>query len=104
MRYSLGMKKYDVNRDKFIDLMAKHYLDAGVNIVGLWHKAQMGEDIRPIARKFIADRLEQCLTAWECAAGVWRLDKGGMPERDPGKWDWDELVKFIMVTLEEDVV
>ena len=63
--------------------------------VGIW---------RVLAREFIADRLGQCLAAWECAAGVWRLDKGGMPERDPGKWNWDELVKFIMVTLEEDVV
>ena len=104
MRYSLGMEKYDVNRDKFLDLMAKHHMDAGVNIVRIWKKTQDGEDIRPLAREFIADRLEQCVAAWECAAGVWRLDKGGMPERDPGKWNWDELVKFIMVTLEEDVV
>lgn len=32
------------------------------------------------------------------------LDGPRMARRDPGKWDWDELVKFIMVTLEEDVV
>lgn len=98
------MEKYDVNRDKFLDLMAKHHLDEGVNVVGLWEKAQQGEDIRPLAREFIADRLGQCVAAWECAAGVWMLDGPRMPERDPGKWDWDELVKFIMVTLEEDVV
>ncbi|HCQ72649.1 MAG TPA: hypothetical protein DIT75_04525 [Rikenellaceae bacterium] len=98
------MEKYDVNRDKFIDLMAKHHEDAGVNNVWLWQKAQEGEDIMPLARKFIAGRLEQCVAAWECAAGVWRLDKGGMPERDPGKWDWEKLVEFLMVTLEEDVV
>jgi hypothetical protein len=104
IRYSLVMERDSVNRDKFSDLMAKHHMDAGVNIVRIWNKTQEGEDIRPLAREFIADRLEQCVAAWECAAGVWRLDKGGMPERDPGKWNWDELVKFIMVTLEEDVV
>ena len=98
------MEKYDVNRDKFLDMMAKHHLVEGVNVVGLWEKAQQGEDIKPLAREFIADRLEQCVAAGECTAGVWRLDKCGMPERDPGKWNWDELVKFIMVTLEEDVV
>lgn len=26
------MENYDVNRDKFLDLMAKHHLDAGVNV------------------------------------------------------------------------
>ena len=67
------MEKYDVNRNKFLDLMAKHHLDEGVNVVGLWEKAQQGEDIRPLAREFIADRLGQCVAAWECAAGVWRL-------------------------------
>lgn len=98
------MEKYDVNRDKFLDLMAKHHLDEGVNVMRLWIKAQRGEDIRPLAREFIADRLGQCVAAWECAAGVWRLDGPRIARRDPGKWDWDELVKFIMVTLEEDVV
>ncbi len=98
------MERDSVNRDKFLDLMAKHHRDEGVNVLRLWSKTYEGEDIRRLAREFIADRLEQCVAAWECAAGVWRLNKGGMPERDPGKWDWDELVKFIMVTLEEDVV
>lgn len=41
------MEKYDVNRDKFLDMMAKHHLDEGVNVVGLWEKAQQGEDIKP---------------------------------------------------------
>lgn len=50
------MEKYDANRDKFLDLMAKHHLGEGVNVVGLWEKAQQGEDIRPLAREFIADR------------------------------------------------
>ena len=98
------MERDSVNRDKFSDLMAKHHMDAGVNIVRIWNKTQKGEDIRPLAREFIADRLEQCVAAWECAAGVWRLDGPRIARRDPGKRDWDELVKFIMVTLEEDVV
>ena len=98
------MKKYDVNRDKFIDLMAKHYLDAGVNIVGLWHKAQMGEDIRPLARKFIADRLEQCLAAWECAEGVWMLDGPKWARLDPDKWDWEKILKDFEKILGEDVI
>lgn len=42
------MENYDVNRDKFLDLMAKHHLDAGVNVVRLWNKAQEGDDIRPL--------------------------------------------------------
>lgn len=62
------MENHDVNRDKFLDLMAKHHLDAGVNVVRLWNKAQEGDDIRTLAREFIADRLGQCLAAWECAA------------------------------------
>ena len=98
------MEKYDVNRDKFLDLMYTHRLDAGTDVAKIWAWAQEGHDIRPLARVFIVDRLCQCLAAWEYAAGVWRLDKGGMPERDPGKWDWDEFVKFIMQVLEEDVV
>lgn len=64
------MENYDVNRDKFLDLMAKHHLDAGVNVVRLWNKAQEGDDIRPLAREFIADMLGQCLEAWKCAAGA----------------------------------
>ena len=98
------MEKYDVNRDKFIDLMAKHYLDAGVNIVGLWHKAQKGEDIRPLAREFIADRLEQCLTAWECAEEAWMLVDPRMARLDPDKWDRRKILKDFEKILEEDVI
>lgn len=98
------MEKYDVNRDKFIDLMAKHHMDAGVNVVRLWNKAQEGEDIKPLAREFIADRLEQCLAAWECAAGAWRLADLRRAERDPGVWNWDEFVKYLEIILEEDVI
>ena len=58
IRYSLVMERDSVNRDKFSDLMAKHHMDAGVNIVRIWNKTQEGEDIRPLAREFIADRLE----------------------------------------------
>lgn len=98
------MEKYDVNRDKFIDLMYTHRLDAGTNVVKLWTWAQEGHDIGPLAKVFIIDRLCQCLAAWECATGVWRLANPRRAEHDPGKWDWEEFVKYILVTLEEDVV
>lgn len=98
------MENYDVNRDKFLDLMAKHHLDAGVNVVRLWNKAQEGDDIRPLAREFIADRLGQCLAAWECAAGAWRNNESGRPEPDPGRWDWDQFMEYLGKILEEDIV
>ncbi len=100
----MDMKKLDVcpiNTDKFTDLMAKHAHDAGVNCVRLWEKAQMGEEIRPLAREFVTDRLEQCLAAWECAEGVWRSDYRGLPERDPLLWDWDEFLKELGVCLDD---
>ena len=98
------MEKYDVNRDKFIDLMAKHHEDAGVNNVWLWQKAQEGEDIMPLARKFIADRLEQCLAAWECAEGVWMLDGPRSARLDPDKWGLKKILKDFEKIIEEDVI
>ena len=98
------MERDSLNRQKFLDLMVKRSNDKRSKETQLWLRAQRGEDIRQLAKEFITDRLEQCVAAWECADGVWRLDKGGMPERDPGKWDWEKLVEFLMVTLEEDVV
>lgn len=98
------MENHDVNRDKFLDLMAKHHLDAGVNVVRLWNKAQEGEDIRPLAREFIADRLGQCLAAWECAAGAWRFNESGRPEPDPERWGWDQFIEYLGKILEEDIV
>lgn len=98
------MENHDVNRDKFLDLMAKHHLDAGVNVVRLWNKAQEGDDIRPLAREFIADRLGQCLAAWECAAGAWRKNESGRLEPDPGRWDWDQFMEYLGKILEEDII
>lgn len=99
------MENHDVNRDKFLDLMAKHHLDAGVNVVRLWNKAQEGDDIRPLAREFIADRLGQCLAAWECAAGAWRKtspeDRNLTREDGTGisLWNiWERYLRRILFT------
>lgn len=95
------MERDSVNKDKFIDLMYTHRLDAGTDVAKLWAWAQEGHDIKPLARVFIIDRLCQCLAAWECAAGAWRVSKEGKPEIDPGVWNWDEFVKELMVGLDE---
>ncbi len=95
---------FEVNVDKFADLMMRHCKDAGVNTVRLYLKAKQGEDIRPLAREFIADRLKQCLLAWECAAGVWRLGDDGRPERDGEKWDWDAFDAAVADVLDKGVV
>lgn len=97
------MEKYDVNRDKFIDFMYTHRLDAGTNVAKLWTWAQEGHDIRPLARVFIIDRLCQCLAAWECAAGVWTLDSPRDAKIDPEKWEWAEFLKEIKSCIDEIV-
>ncbi len=97
-------EKYEVNVDRFADLMSRHYLDSGVDTPRLYLMAVRGEDIRPLAIEFITDRLKQCVEAWECAAGVWRLGGDGRPERDYDKWDWDEFQKELGRILDRGFV
>lgn len=95
---------YEVNVDKFADLMMRHYQDNGVDTMRLCIKAMQGEDIRPLAMEFIADRLKQCMEAWECAAGVWRLGDDGEPERNCENWVWDKFEAAVTETLDKGLV
>ncbi len=95
---------YEVNVDKFADLMMRQCFDNGVDTGRLYIKAMQGEAIRPLAMEFIVDRLKQCMEAWECAAGVWRLGDDGKPERNCENWVWDEFEAAVKETLDKGLV